>query len=78
MLFWLFSNIIIYVKIVGKIQDQHFSVWLFSNPGDKVQVLVESTGQSFVPKFSIFFGHCPLDLRKTINSNVDLVFFQQS
>ena len=45
MLFWQFSNIIIYVKIVGKIPDQHLSVWLFSNPGDKVQILVESTGQ---------------------------------
>ena len=45
MLFWQFSNIIIYVKIVGKIPDQHLNVWLFSNPGDKVQILVESTGQ---------------------------------
>ena len=45
MLFWQFSNIIIYVKIVGKIPDQHLSIWLFSNPGDKVQILVESTGQ---------------------------------
>ena len=45
MLFWQFSNIIIYVKIVGKIPDQHLSVWLLSNPGDKVQILVESTGQ---------------------------------
>ena len=45
MLFWQFSNIIIYVKIVGKIPDQHLSVWLFSNPGDKVQILFESTGQ---------------------------------
>ena len=43
--FWQFSNIIIYVKIVGKIRDQHLSVWLFSNPGDKVQILVESMGQ---------------------------------
>ena len=45
MLFWQFSNIIRYVKIVGKIPDQHFSLWLFSNLGDKVQILVESTGQ---------------------------------
>ena len=63
MLFLQFSNIIIYVKIVGKIPDQHLSVWLFSKPGDKVQILVESTGQI-----------CPLDLRITIHSNVDLVF----
>ena len=39
-----FSNIIIYVKIVGKIPDQHLSVWLFSNPGHKVQILIESIG----------------------------------
>ena len=45
MLFCQFSNIIIYVKIVGKIQNQHLSVWLFSNPGEKFQILVESTGQ---------------------------------
>ena len=45
MLFWNFSNIIIYVNIVGKIPDQHLSVWIFFNPGDKVQILVESTGQ---------------------------------
>ena len=34
-----------YVRIVGKILNQHLSVWLFSNPGKKVQILVESTGQ---------------------------------
>ena len=45
MLFWQFSNIIIYVKIVGKILDQLLSEWLFSNPGDKDQILVESMGQ---------------------------------
>ena len=45
MLFWPFSNIIIYVKIVSKTPDQHLNVWLSSNPGDKVQILVESMGQ---------------------------------
>ena len=38
-------NIIIYVKIVGKIPYQHLSIWLFSNPGDKFKILVESMGQ---------------------------------
>ena len=28
-----------------KIPDQQMSVWLCSNPGDKVQIIVESTGQ---------------------------------
>ena len=37
MLFWQFSNMIIDVKIVGKIPDQHLNVWLSPNPGDKVQ-----------------------------------------
>ena len=31
------NNIIIYVKIVGKIPDKHLDLWLFSNPGDRVQ-----------------------------------------
>ena len=31
--------------MIGKIPDQHLSVWLFSNPGDKVQILFESMGQ---------------------------------
>ena len=45
MLFWQLSNIIIYVKIAGKISDQHLNVWLFSNPGDKVQKRWRPTGQ---------------------------------
>ena len=45
MMFWQLSNIIIYVKIFGKIPDQHSSVWLFFNTGDKVQILLDSTGQ---------------------------------
>ena len=45
MLFWQFSNVIIYVKIVGKIPDQHLNVWLISNPGDKVQKRWRTTGQ---------------------------------
>ena len=45
MLFWQFCNIIIFVKIVGKIPDQHLNVWLVSNPGDKVQKRWRTTGQ---------------------------------
>ena len=59
MLFWQFSNIIIYVKIVGKIQDQHLRVGLFSNPGDKVQILVESTGQICPVVFHLFWTLSP-------------------
>ena len=74
MLFWQFSNIIIYVKIVGKIQDQNLSVRFFSNQGDKVQILVEITEQNCQVVLHHFLP-CPLDLRITIHSNVDLVFF---
>ena len=45
MLFWHFSNLIIYVKIVGKILDQHLNKLLFSNPGDKVQKIWRTIGQ---------------------------------
>ena len=45
MLFWQFSNINIYVKIVGKIPDQYLNVCLFSNPGDKVQKRWRIMGQ---------------------------------
>ena len=44
MLCWQLSNIIIYVKIVGKIPDQHLNVWLFSNPGDKAKKRGKNTG----------------------------------
>ena len=77
MLFWQLSNIIIHVKIVGKIPDQDLSVWLFSNPGDKVQILVESKGQIFPLVFHLFWTLFPV-FENTIHSNVDLVFFQQS
>ena len=45
MLVWKISNIFIYVKIVGKIPDQHLKMWLLSNPGDKVQKRWRTTGQ---------------------------------
>ena len=59
MLLWQFSNIIKYVKIIGKIPDQHLSVWLFSNPGDKVQILVESTGQICPIVLHLFWTSSP-------------------
>ena len=37
----------VYVKNVGKIPDQNLNVWVSSTPGNKVQILVESTGQIF-------------------------------
>ena len=58
-LFWQFSNKIIYVKIVGNLPDQHLNVWLFSNPGDKVKILVESTGQICPIVLHPFWTFCP-------------------
>ena len=59
MLFRQFSNIIINVKIVGKIPDPLLSVWLFSNPGKKVQILVESTGQICLVVLHLFWTLSP-------------------
>ena len=38
-------NIKAYIRVVGKMPKQHFNAILFSNPGDKVLILVESRGQ---------------------------------
>ena len=59
MLFWQFSNIIIYLKIVGKIPDKHLNIWLFSNPGDKDQILGKSTGQICPIILYLFWTFCP-------------------
>ena len=32
-LFWHFSNMTIYIRVYGKMQDQHLKVLLFSIPG---------------------------------------------
>ena len=36
MLIWYFSNNLDMYDYVGKLPEPHFSVWLFSNPGDKI------------------------------------------
>ena len=54
MLFQHFSNIATDIMVVVKMSDQHFNVSLFSNPGDKVLILVKSRGQIF-PLVSHFF-----------------------
>ena len=37
-----FNNLDInYYDYVGKLPEQHFSVWLFSNPGDKISFLLK-------------------------------------
>ena len=40
-----FSNIIVYVRVVRKMPNQCFHVFLFPNPGEKVQKRCKTTGQ---------------------------------
>ena len=41
MLIWYFSNNIDKYDHVGKMPEQHFSVWLFFNPGDTILFLLK-------------------------------------
>ena len=41
MLIWYFPNNLYIYDYVGKLPEQYFSVWLFSNPGDKILFLLE-------------------------------------
>ena len=78
MLFGQFSNINIYVKIVGKMQDQHFNVYLMSNLGEKIQQQKSwKLWDKSVPYFKQESGPCPLDWRRTMHWYVVLAFFQQ-
>ena len=45
MLFWQISMHHNILRMYGKMQDQHFNVSFFSNPREKVLILVESRGQ---------------------------------
>ena len=40
-------------------QDQHFNVRLFSNPGDKVLILIEIRGQNFPIVFLLVWTFSP-------------------
>ena len=52
MLFLQFSNITVYVRVVGKMKDHHFNLSLFSNRGDMVQKRWKTTGQNLSPTFN--------------------------
>ena len=41
MLIWYFSNNLDIYYYVGQSPEQHFSVWLFSNQGDKILFLLK-------------------------------------
>ena len=53
-MFKFFRNITIYLRVVGKMLDQHFIVLLFSNPGDKVLINVVRRGQIGPVVFNFF------------------------
>ena len=53
-----FSNINTYIKVVVKLPKQYFNALFFSNPGDKVLILVESRGQ-ICPIVSLFLDLVP-------------------
>ena len=63
MLFLQFSNITIYIRVHGKMPQQHFKLLLFSNPGYNFLVLVESRGQ-ICPVVSHLFKTLSLGLEK--------------
>ena len=41
MLIWYFSNNLDKYDYVGKLPEQLFSVWLFSNPGDNILLMLK-------------------------------------
>ena len=41
MLIWYFSNNLDIDDCVGKLPEQHFIVWLFSNPGELILFLLK-------------------------------------
>ena len=73
MFIWYFSNNLDICEYVGKLPEQHFSVLLFSNPGDKISFLLKfyearisewnlmEAFQNFKKrsKFILFFQNCP-------------------
>ena len=72
----LFSNLITYVRAVGKLLNQHFNVTLFSNPGENFLILVESRGK-ICPVIFFFLGPSSLDWRIKIYWHVGPTIFQQ-
>ena len=72
LLFRQFSNITIYVSCVSKFSKLCFTESLFSNPGDKVLILVESTGQIYPINFLLFRTLYPvLENNESVKSSFD-------
>ena len=61
MLIWYFSNNLDIYDYVGKLPEQHFSVGLFSNPGDNILFLLKPGYQSGTyVKYHISHVSCPI------------------
>ena len=45
MLFWQFYSTTLYFRVVGKMQEHHFMVMLFSYPGNKVKKKMDNYGK---------------------------------
>ena len=69
MLFQQFSNFTKYVRIVGKLSNQHFNALLLSIPGEKVLILIEG-GRLINLKVFLLLGPFPLDWRIIMHRNV--------
>ena len=76
MLFGLFSNINIYVKIVRKMQDQHLMYHYSPIQGTRSTKEWKLWDES-VPYFQQESWPCPLDWRRIMHWNVVLAFFKQ-
>ena len=74
MLFRKFSNIRVYIRVYGKMPDQHFNISFITNPGNKV-LKDEKLWDKNVPYFQLELGPCPLDWRTTIFWNVGPAFY---
>ena len=59
MLIWYFSNKLDIYDYVGKLPEEHFNVWLFSNPGDSILFLLKFN-EARVEHKSYFLWHFAL------------------
>ena len=70
--FWQFSSHKIYVTMRGKLSEPHFDVWLFSNPGEKVQKARKGMGHLCPIFFLLFITFSPwLETNDTLQCSSD-------
>ena len=56
MLNWYFSNNLDIYDYVGKLTEQYFSVWLISDPGDKILFLLKFK-EARISELNIYYGY---------------------